>query len=333
MDLLRSAEVRRDLPAFGLVTIALPLCLVFFSPPAALGALLGLMVLDALHIWSLYRRQARIRELAAQLSSILHGQTTLALEEYTEGELALLRAELQKLLFSLNASRQALLEEKLALSDSLADISHQLRTPLTSIHLVAAMLGEPDLSPARKRELLAELGRLLSRTDWLVDALLKLSKLDAGTVQFHPCAVRLKDLLTQASEPLAVAMELRGLQLTLHAGQQTLLCDPAWTAEALGNLLKNAMEHSPEGGAICLAAEQTPLYTQITISDQGEGFAEADLPRLFERFYRGQNAAPDSFGIGLNLARRIITAQNGTIKAANGHPGAVFTIRFYHSVL
>ena len=152
-------------------------------------------------------------------------------------------------------------------------------------------------------------------------------------MQFHPCAVRLKDLLTQASEPLAVALELRGLQLTLHAGQQTLLCDPAWAPEALGNLLKNAMEHSPEGGAICLAAEQTPLYTQITISDQGEGFAEVDLPRLFERFYRGQNAAPDSFGIGLNLARRIITAQNGTIKAANGHPGAVFTIRFYHSVL
>ena len=128
-------------------------------------------------------------------------------------------------------------------------------------------------------------------------------------------------------------MELRDQQLIITCGNETFTGDLVWTAEALGNLLKNCMEHTPAGGTISVTAEETALYTAITVEDTGSGFDPADIPHLFERFYKGSNAAEGSYGIGLALARTIITAQNGTIQAMNGSNGARFEVRFYKTVI
>ena len=334
MNPLRNPGFRRELGLFcgmGLILSALGWIL---SPLLALGILIGVLC-SALVFWLLQRhRFDRMRALSAELSEILHGSRTLRLDDYREGELAILRSELQKLLNQLQTANDALRQDRAMLADSLADISHQLRTPMTSMELIVTLLRSPATSEEKRRELLRDLNRLLDRTVWLIEALLKLSRLDAGMVRLQPDSVSLRDLVERAAEPLDVAMELREQTLELELPESRMVCDPLWTVEALGNLLKNAMEHTPPGGRIRVSARSGTIYTEITVRDSGPGFDPEDLPHLFERFYKGKNADAGSFGIGLALTRRILSEQDCTIQAAN-HPegGAVFTLRFYHSTV
>ena len=334
MKRLRDPAFRRELILFAALGLALAGLGWILSPLLALGVLIGILCGGILHFWFQRRRYGQMERLSRELSDILHGGAELRLEEYQEGELSILRSELQKLLTQVKSSNAALLEDRQTLADSLADISHQLRTPMTSMELIVTLLRSPSTTEERRRELLLELNRLLDRTAWLIEALLKLSKLDAGTVRLQPRSVSLPELIRQASEPLAVAMELRQQSLILDVPDSDIFCDPLWTVEAFGNLLKNAMEHTPVGGFIRVSAEPGAIYTQITVRDNGSGFDPEDLPHLFERFYRGKNADPGSFGIGLALTRRILSEQECTIKAAN-HPdgGAVFTLRFYKTTV
>lgn len=329
MKLLHDPDLRRELLCFGAATLLLPLAALPISPAAAGAVLLCALCFDGLHLLSLRRRQRRMTRLSAELNAILRGDRTPSLEDYTEGELAVLRSELQKLLTGLRAANDALRQDRQKLADALADVSHQLRTPLTSVRLVVSMLSDPSLTRERRMALLQELNRLVERTDWLLDALLKLSRLEAGAVTLHLQPLSAAELLRRASAPLELSMELRDQRLVLEPGDAVLQADLYWTAEALGNILKNCAEHTPAGGTVTVRAEQTALYTQLTVTDTGPGFLPEELPRLFERFYKGKNSGADSFGIGLALARRIVVEQNGTVKAANRpEGGAAFTLRF-----
>ena len=204
---------------------------------------------------------------------------------------------------------------------------------MTSLNLIAAMLPEVGVDSVRQRELQQQLNQLLQRIDWLVDALLNLAKIDAGTAYFRRNTLDAAQVLRQAAKPLEIALEIREITLQV-TGSGSYTGDGAWSAEALGNILKNCMEHVPQGGKILVEISQTPLYTQLCLQDTGPGFAPDDLPHLFERFYKGHNAAANSFGIGLALAQRIISAQNGTIRAQNApEGGALFTVRFYHGTI
>ena len=188
--------------------------------------------------------------------------------------------------------------------------------------------------PAEEREeLLRELSGLLDRTEQLVESLLKLSRLDAGTVIFRREDCTAGDLFRRAAEPLLIPMELKEQMLERSGEEVPLSADPVWMAEAIGNLLKNCMEHTPRGGTVRLRAEDNPLYVDLTVEDNGPGFAKEDIPHLFERFYKGKNAAGSGCGIGLSLAQKIINAQGGSISARNGQEGACFSIRFYKSVV
>lgn len=219
------------------------------------------------------------------------------------------------------------------LADSLADISHQLRTPLTAMNLTATMLRTPELTNERRMELAGELRNLLTRIDWLVETLLKLSKLDAGTVTLAKDPVSVRELISRAAAPIAIPMDLRNQKLLVHCEKEQFQGDLIWSSEALGNILKNCMEHTPEGGTITVTATETALFTQVEVEDTGSGFDEKDIPRLFERFYKGSNASENSYGIGLALARTVIAAQNGTVQAMNGSTGAKFVIKFYKQVI
>jgi len=231
----------------------------------------------------------------------------------------------------LEEQKSALLHDKVYLSESLADISHQIRTPLTALNLTCDLLLEDDLQPGRRKSLVKEQMKLLDQIDWLISALLKLAKLDARTAKMAKKKVLVKDLLRRATEPLGIAMEIKEQELKVNqTGEESYKGDIYWSAEALLNILKNSMEHTQPGGTISIDVSENVLFTEIIIKDDGMGIDKEDLPHLFERFYKGKSSSQTSVGIGLALARMIITQQGGTVKAENNlDKGAKFTIRFY----
>jgi len=326
----RNPEVRRELIAYILGTAVFGAAGFFADSRCGKLIVCACITLTAMHFIFSYLRYRRIRELSLSIDKLLHGNEFIRISGYEEGELAVLQSEIGKMTVRLREYADNLLNDKVWLTDSIANISHQLRTPLTSMNLIASMLTSADLTETRRLALSRELKKLLSRTDWLVETLLKMSKIDAGTVLFRKDTVSVSELIRKASEPLDIGMEVREQTLTVNNGGASFYGDLAWSAEAVGNILKNCMEHTPEGGKITVSAEETALYTEIKIIDSGPGIDAADLPHLFERFYKGKNAAGGSFGIGLALARMIIIGQDGTVKADN-HPdgGALFIVRFY----
>lgn len=334
MNLLRNPEMRWALGISAALTLGVSGAMLAFSPWAALITLLACLSLLAVFVTFTAKRYRAISELSESIDRILHGADGISVSGSAEGELSLLSSEIRKMTVRLREQADYLTRDRLRMSDALADISHQLRTPLTSMNLTVSMLSKSDLTAAERMRLMFELKQRLARIDWLVETLLKLSKIDAGTVTFRQDTVPVAALLRAASAPIAVAMELRGQTLSLTVAGESFTGDPAWSAEAIGNLLKNCSEHTPAGGTVAVTARETALFCEIEIRDSGRGFAKEDLPHLFDRFYRGSNANPESVGIGLSLARTVITAQNGTVSAANAPDGgAVFTVRFYKGVI
>lgn len=335
MHLLKSPELRRAMLAGVLLLLAGVVVGSFLSWQAAVLA--GVLCAAFLLLfWLVTRRRYRaIAELSCLLDGILHGGDAFPFDDQEEGELAVLRSEIYKMTLTLRHQAELLGRDKRYLADSLADISHQLRTPLTSMNMIVPFLQQPGLTEDRRRELLRDMQSLLSRMDWLMVALLKISRIDAGTVQFERRPVSMRQVVEQAAEPLAVPMELRDQTLRVKGDAgATFTGDQAWTTEAVGNILKNCMEHTPPGGEIWVEYEESALYAQLTVHDSGIGIAPEDLPHVFERFYRGKQSQSAGFGIGLSLARMIVTAQDGTLTAQN-HPrgGALFTMKFYKQVV
>lgn len=326
-------ELRLGLILILMASVALSFIGFWVSSLSGLLVLLSCIMLAVIHLATEYYRYRRLQKLSQDLDALLFSGTPLPIRDYDEGELSILANQIQKMTVRLMEAAESVKADKVFLADSLADISHQLRTPLTAMNLTAAMLRQPGLDDAKRIALTGELRILLTRTQWLVESLLKLSRLDAGTVTMESVTVSVSDLIRQAAKPLAIPMELRDQKLIIKCSNESFLGDLVWTAEALGNVLKNCMEHTPEGGSLTVTASETALYTAITVEDTGPGFDPKELPRLFERFYKGANASENSYGIGLALARTVITAQNGTIQAMNGKAGAKFVIKFYKQVI
>lgn len=289
------------------------------------AAMIGIVVVSS------RKRHREIAQLTHYLEQVLYDSYTMEDFGNEEGELKVLRSEIYKMTVRLREQADALQKDKIYLADSIADISHQLRTPLTSMNLALSLLCREDCPPERRRALLRELTVLLNRMDSLISALLKISKIDAGTAEFQSEPVSVYRILEEAAELIAIPMELRGQTLQVYGDRgATFLGDAMWSVEALGNILKNCMEHMEENGTMTIHVTENVLFTEIVIQDDGKGIDPEDLPHIFERFYRGKNADSNSFGIGLALSRMIITQQNGTIKASNRFTGGTqFTIRFY----
>lgn len=329
MRLLKNKEVRGALLwQLSVAVIACPICFLF-DLRAGLTAVVLSLLLIMIYCISTYKRYQRISSLADDIDQVLHGDSSIDFDNYSEGELSILHSEIYKMTIRLREQQQKLINDKKYLADSLADISHQIRTPLTSINLLVERLSASGLTDECRHRLTNELYELLSRIDWLITTLLKISRLDAGTVQFKQEQVSLEELLKKSCVTLLIPMELRGQELRIHA-DGAFRGDLSWTCEAIGNIVKNCMEHTPEGGGIEIDAAENALYSEIIIKDNGTGISPEDLPHIFERFYKGKDSDGKSFGIGLALSRMIITGQGGTVKAENRKPaGAMFTIRFY----
>ncbi|MEY8391253.1 sensor histidine kinase [Lachnospiraceae bacterium] len=334
MKILRNPEIQRSL--FCHLLLAALSVYLGYSHDSYSGQLM--LLFSVLYLAAHYAitglRYRKLRQLSLELDSMLHSNTPIEFEKYREGELSILESELSKMTLRLREQALALSNDKKLLADSMADISHQIRSPLTASNLILSLLREQDLPLPRRQQLIQEQTQLLSRIDWLVEALLKISKLDAGTIPFKHDPVLVPDLIKHAAEPLLIPMDLRNQTLSIGNGGTSsppyFTGDFSWSTEAVLNILKNCMEHTPMGGEIRVSFSQNAIYTEIMIEDNGPGFETEDLPHLFERFYKGKNAAEHSVGIGLALSRMIVTRQNGTLKAENrAQGGARFLIKFY----
>ena len=333
IKLLKNKEVRKTLILQIIVALASILISHLIDERAGIVALIFSSLLILIYYISTYKRYKRIASLASDINKVLHGDNSISLENYSEGELAILHSEIYKMTVRLREQQNNLINDKKYLADSIADISHQIRTPLTSINLLVQLLSAPNLTDERRQELTHELYGMLSRIDWLITTLLKISKLDAGTVTFKKEKVSLQTLINKSCSTLLVPIELRGQELVINTNGD-FVGDLSWTCEAIGNIVKNCMEHTQEGGKIEIEACENALYTEITIKDNGTGIAKEDMPHIFERFYKGKDSDDKSFGVGLALSRMIITSQKGTVKAENRNPhGAKFTIRFYKGIV
>lgn len=316
---------------YGFCVITVPgMIMGFRIDPAAGGLVLALAAAFGILFFRFTRgRYQRIAELSEQIDLVLHYGERMEISREEEGELSILQSEITKMTQRIREQNDALRREKKYLADSLADIAHQLRTPLTSLSLILSLLENAE-DQKEQRRLLWEGEKLFSQVDWLLTSLLKLSRLDAGIVDFKTEDIQVEKLLESALQPLLIPMELHHITLIKSIpGNIQISGDIGWLSEAVRNILKNCMESAGDGGRIEICCRDTPLYTEIMIHDSGAGFGAGEPHHIFDRFYRGKKENASGYGIGLALSKTIVVRQGGTLTAKN-HPegGAVFTVRF-----
>ena len=314
-----------------LITAAAAGFCAFYSIPCAVAAAVLSAALFVLYEIQLSQRRDRIMQLCDDIDRILHGDEQIRFDEYREGELSVLAAEIHKMTVRLREQNAALHREKQFAKEALEDISHQLRTPLTSVMMILGLMRAPGLTEQERAADLRDLYALLQHMKWLIETMLSLSRIEAAAVHFAREQVSCAALIARAAETVSVTAELKGVALrTQIEGDPVFVGDLHYTAEALVNLLKNAIEHTPAGGSVTVTASGSNLAVNITIADTGAGIPEQELPHIFERFYRSAEYTKNGFGIGLAFAKKVISAQEGSLRAANQRTGgAVFEIRFY----
>lgn len=279
-----------------------------------------------------YRNRVQNMErLAAYIRRVEQGEYVLPILENSEDELTSLKNELYKVTVMLKEAACVSQNQKKALADSVSDISHQIKTPLTSAMILLDNVSESEgMDEATKRRFLTEITHQLSHINWLVATLLKLSRLDAGVVEFSNKPFYLDKLIDEVLEKLELMAEWKQISFVREGDIDIHMTgDFQWISEALLNIIKNAIEHSLEGGRIILRTQDNAVYTALYVKDFGEGMDEEEQKHIFDRFYRSKNAQKDSIGIGLSLAKEIIEHQNGylTVDSKKGE-GTEFFIKF-----
>lgn len=276
----------------------------------------------------------KVNELTDYLVNIRLGNYSLDIRDNSEGSLSILKNEIYKMTVMLTEQAEELKKDKKFLADSIADISHQIKTPLTSLFVIADILTQEPPEEDRYR-FIKELKQQLDRIQWLVSSLLKLSKLDAGMADLKNEKVNIKSLIDKAVEPMRIPIDIKGQNLLIDADDKAgFYGDFNWSAEALTNIIKNCVEHTGEGGTIKIRCRENALFSSITVQDNGEGIEEQDLPHIFKRFYKGKNSAANSFGIGLAMAKSIFQSQKGDITVeSKKSEGTIFSIKIYKCVI
>lgn len=279
------------------------------------------------------RRYKNLNELNDYLSLVCKGIYDMNIDDNTEGELSILKNNLYKVITLLQSQNEYLKNDKLYLADSIADISHQLKTPLTSMMMMCELL-ENEENPDKRQEFVAVINNQLSKMKWLITNILKISKLDADATEFKREEVSISKVLDDSLKPFVLTAELKNIAIQNGANDFVFNGDESWTVEAVSNIVKNCLEHTNDGGKIIIASDSTNLYNKLTISDNGCGIAEEDLPHIFERFYHGKNSSKDSVGIGLALAKTVFEKENASVSVESKQGrGSVFEIRFYKSIV
>ncbi len=224
-------------------------------------------------------------------------------------------------------------KDKLYLADSLADISHQLKTPLTSMMIITEVL-QNEQDAEKRAGFIKIIEEQLTKMKWLITTLLKLSKIDADTADFIFKELNCKDIIVASLKPFALQTEIRQIKINTDIEPFLFMGDENWSIEAFENIIKNCLEHTEDGGALNITANTTNVYNEVVISDNGCGIAKEDLPHIFERFYHGKNSSAESVGIGLALSKAVFAKENADISVESQEGiGTKFIIRFYKFVV
>lgn len=319
--------------AGGFLTLTAAVISLFISPICAIVCLSVGLALTGIFLFVTKKRYQKLSELNNYLSLVCSGQYALDIQDNSEGELSILKNNLYKVIILLRSQNEMLKKDKLYLADALADISHQLKTPLTSMMVMSDLLKENTV-PEKQQEFIGIMENQLDKMKWLITNLLKLSKLDAGTVDYKKEDFSVCRALTQSIKPFLITMDLKEITLINEVEDFTVCGDEGWTAEAFGNIIKNCIEHTNKGGRLEIHTQTTTIYNSVIIRDNGCGIAKEDLPHIFERFYHGKNASSDSVGIGLALSQAIFEKESATIDVTSEETkGTQFEIRFYKAIV
>ena len=271
----------------------------------------------------------KINEITKYIEEINRGNYKLNIEENTEDELSILKNELYKITIMLKEVAENSQKDKTTLKDSLSDISHQIKTPITSILIMLDnILSDENMPEDIKKDFIKDIKREIVNIKFLVESILKLSKIDSNSIKFIKKEVLIKDIINEAVKNVSMLSELKNIIVSGDDSIKTI-CDLKWQVEAITNILKNCIEHSYENRKIYINYNQNNMYTELKIEDNGTGIDAKDLPHIFERFYKGKNSSSDSVGIGLALSKSIIESNNGYIQVDSElNKGTTFIIKY-----
>lgn len=292
--------------------------------------LLGLSI-TSITVLYIVAQNKKIRHINKYLQKVNNGNYELKIEENSEDELSKLRNELYKTTILLRETAENSKKESENLSVSLADISHQLKTPITSIRIMIDNLCDnPDMDHDTRNEFLKIISNQIEWISSLVISLLKLSKFDSGVIEMSDKTINATKLINEVTQNLSILLELKNIEIVLDSPEEAeFVADYKWQLEAITNIVKNAIEHTDENKKIYITVENTNLFLKIIIKDEGYGIGKEDLKHIFERFYKSKNSSDESIGIGLSLAKAIIEKDNGyiTVDSKVGE-GTTFTIKY-----
>ena len=291
---------------------------------------LGAVMLSAFLLFN-GKKDKEIARITGYIEELNKKNYTLHINDISEDELSILKNEIYKTTVMLKESADNSLRDKKNLKKSLEDISHQLKTPITSILVILDnLIEDPDMDAEQRADFIRDIKRETSNINFLVQSLLKLSKFDANTISFIKEEIYLKNIVDKAVKNVSALCDLRNVKLNINGNEKAqITCDLRWQAEALSNIIKNCTEHSEEGGSIDISYGESNVYSYISVRDYGDGISKEDIPHIFERFYKGKNASKDSVGIGLALAKTIIEEENGNIYITSDETGTLFEIKYF----
>ena len=293
---------------------------------------LSLTILIIIFIFLIYenRKDKDIKEITKYIEEINNKNYSLNIDEISEDELSILKNEIYKTTIMLKENAENSNIDKVKLKKSLEDISHQIKTPLTSILVILDnLIDDPNMDNRVREEFIRDIKREIANISFLVQTILKLSKFDANTITYLKEKALVKDIIEEAIQNVSTLCDLKNINLEIEGKEDIVLnCDFKWQVEAITNILKNCIEHSKDYSKIMISYNKNNAYVSIQIKDFGEGILKKDLPHIFERFYKGENATKESIGIGLSLAKTIIEQDNGSISVDSNENGTKFEIKY-----
>ncbi len=293
--------------------------------------ILFILILSIIFFKYNHSESKKINEITKYIEEINRGNYKLNIEENTEDELSILKNELYKITIMLKEVAENSQKDKTTLKDSLSDISHQIKTPITSILIMLDnILSDENMPEDIKKDFIKDIKREIINIKFLVESILKLSKIDSNSIKFIKKEVFIKDIINEAVKNVSMLSELKNIEIIV-SGDDSIktICDLKWQVEAITNILKNCIEHSYENRKIYINYNQNNMYTELKIEDNGTGIDAKDLPHIFERFYKGKNSSSDSVGIGLALSKSIIESNNGYIQVDSElNKGTTFIIKY-----
>lgn len=289
------------------------------------------VILLIIYIRYNYKKEKDIKDIIKCIEQINKKNYEIQIDSISEDELSILKNEIYKTTIMLKEAAENFSKDKLNLKKSLEDISHQLKTPLTSILVMLDnIIEDSNMEEKIRNDFIVDIKRNVLNINFLVQSLLKLSKFDANTVHFVKQENDLKTIVEESIKNVSTLCDLRNINIKLNIKENSkIICDDKWQIEALTNIIKNAIEHSKNNSNIIINIENNNVYSMIEVIDFGEGIAKKDIKHIFERFYRCKNTKTDSIGIGLALAKTIIEEDKGTISVESNKLETKFIIKYY----